>query len=104
VVPPIRALEPCNEESVRLQIEVWTELLTKILPPVLTDSARQAVLIRNAAWVNQPPERPVSQTVTDSTVRTRHAVLAARSAFERAKSDMKRGIPLQPPAAKMKKP
>ena len=103
-VPRIRVLDPDCEESIALQLARCKTLLTEILPPVLTDSARQAVLIRNANWFNRPPERPALEAIANTTARTRQAVLLARGLYERGKNARIGGVSQRKKKKKKKSP
>ena len=83
--PPLTVLDPEDPASVSIQTSRLHVLLTQILPAALADSARQAVLLRNAKWEARTEKPPTPEEVAAATVRTRQAVLRARLANSRAR-------------------
>jgi hypothetical protein len=95
--PLIGQLDPDDPRSVNFQISRMQTLLTVVLPPAVADTARQAVLLRNADWCCRAAAEPVGTRVALDVAHTRVAVLAARSDFERSRTNRRfQGPPKQP--------
>jgi hypothetical protein len=102
VTPPlIRTLDPIDQRCLAFQVARLQVLLTIVLPPALTDSARQAVLLRNAVWYERTPPPSAASVVADDAVKTRQAVLAARCAFERSRDERRMAAVPRAPGIKI---